>query len=223
MPPPGVSMRRATRAGRASLKAAVTRPVARTRSHEAERVVEAELAVGNRVPPEIVVRDRPEGPGAFGLTLTGPAELVAAGCTRACIEGTTFRPARSASQSPSKVARACRRKSACRRRRLRSAKGHARQRRRIHAVVEDRERLCNRALAPGSDGRFSNLPSNAIVVEPPASRAEAVTQPRRIIVNANSKLVSPVLYPGWRPSTATSRIRPSAVCPTPVRGWRYAS
>src|SRR6185437_2971707 len=48
-------------------------PVARSRSHEAEGVVEPELAVGNRVPPEIVVSDRPEGPGAFGLTLTGPA------------------------------------------------------------------------------------------------------------------------------------------------------
>ena len=93
MPPPGVSMRSATRAGRASLKAAVTRRWLAARSHEAERVVEPELAVGGRVPPEIVVRDRPERPGAFGLPLTGPVELV--GC-RAAREpessGTTIPP-----------------------------------------------------------------------------------------------------------------------------------
>src|SRR2546425_1949861 len=43
------------------------------------------------------------------------------------------------------------------------------------------------------------------------------------MVSASSKLVRPVLYPGCRPSTAAGRIRPSAVCPTPVRGERGAS
>jgi hypothetical protein len=37
------------------------------------------------------------------------------------------------------------------------------------------------------------LPSNAIVVEPPASSADAVEHPRRIIVRASSKFVRPVL------------------------------
>ena len=49
-----------------------------------------------------------------------------------------------------------------------------------------------RRSAP-SEGRFSSLPSNAIVVEPPPSSAEAVTAPSCIIASASSKFVTPTL------------------------------
>ena len=59
-------------------------------------------------------------------------------------------------------------------------------------------------------GRLSKRPSNAIAVEAPESSADAVTAPSCIIASASSKFVIPTLYPGWLPSTATSRIFPSA-------------
>src|SRR5712691_4380322 len=52
--------------------------VARARGHETERVVERELAVGDRMPPEVVVRDRSERPGTFRLAHSCPVELVVA-------------------------------------------------------------------------------------------------------------------------------------------------
>ena len=50
-----------------------------------------------------------------------------------------------------------------------------------------------------------------------------VTAPRRTSACASSKLVSPTLYPGCRPSTATRTMRPSASWPTAERGARGPS
>ena len=50
-----------------------------------------------------------------------------------------------------------------------------------------------------------------------------VTAPRRTSAWASSKFVSPTLYPGCRPSTATRTMRPSARCPTAERGARWPS
>src|SRR3954468_142130 len=58
------------------LEAAREATMACARRQEPERVVETKLTVRGRMAPEIVVRDRPEGPGAFGLTGTCPVELV---------------------------------------------------------------------------------------------------------------------------------------------------
>src|SRR3954462_4801665 len=60
--------------------------MAHGRREEAERVVEAELTIGGRMPPEVVVRDRPEGPGALGLSCAGPVELVETRAFRAGVE-----------------------------------------------------------------------------------------------------------------------------------------
>jgi hypothetical protein len=48
-----------------------------------------------------------------------------------------------------------------------------------------------RRSPPLSDGRLRSSPPNAIVEEPPASSAEAVTTPSRAIVCASSKFVIP--------------------------------
>src|SRR5207247_9441956 len=55
------------------------------RGQKAQRVVERELAVGDRVPSEIVVRDRGERPRTLGLPHSRPVELVVAGRPRARI------------------------------------------------------------------------------------------------------------------------------------------
>jgi hypothetical protein len=55
-----------------------------------------------------------------------------------------------------------------------------------------------------------SLPSKAIVVEPPASSAEAVTAPSLTIACASSQFVIPTLKPRRRPSTASRMIFPSA-------------
>ena len=44
---------------------------------------------------------------------------------------------------------------------------------------------------PVSDGRLRSRPSNAIVEEPPASSADAVTTPSRSMLWASSKFVIP--------------------------------
>jgi len=56
-------------------------------------------------------------------------------------------------------------------------------------------------------------------VEPPPSRLRPSKTPRSIIRAASSEVVTPTLYPGWRPSTAIKyKKRPSSESPTPVRG-----
>ena len=75
----------------------------------------------------------------------------------------------------------------------------------------------------GSDGRFRSVPSNAIVAEPPLSSAIPVTAPSRTSAWASSKFVIPIEYPGWRPSTVTRIILPSASWPTALRGARGPS
>src|ERR671936_1909527 len=74
-----------------------------------------------------------------------------------------------------------------------------------------------------SDGRFSTLPSNATVVDPPESSANPVTTPYWTSVCASCQFVMPTLQPGRRPSTATMTIVPSARCPIAVRGSRPCS
>ena len=50
-----------------------------------------------------------------------------------------------------------------------------------------------------------------------------VTAPRRTSACASSKFVIPTEYPGWRPSTATRMMRPSASWPIALRGARGPS
>ena len=73
-----------------------------------------------------------------------------------------------------------------------------------------------------SEGWLRTRPSKAIVVEPPASSAIAVTAPSRTIRRASCVLVTPALH-DFRPSTATRRIRPPPSWPTAVRGLRGRS
>ena len=75
----------------------------------------------------------------------------------------------------------------------------------------------------GSEGRLRSVPSKAIVAEPPLSSAIPVTAPSRTSAWASSKFVIPIEYPGWRPSTVTRIILPSASWPTALRGARGPS
>ena len=68
-----------------------------------------------------------------------------------------------------------------------------------------------------------SVPSKAIVAEPPLSSAIPVTAPSRTSAWASSKFVIPIEYPGWRPSTVTRIILPSASWPTALRGARGPS
>src|SRR6266550_7055878 len=63
--------------GPCELEGSRHQPVARRGGDEAERVVERELTVGDRMAPKIVVGDRPERPGSLRLSRTRPVELVA--------------------------------------------------------------------------------------------------------------------------------------------------
>src|SRR5580765_4087516 len=75
----------ARRAGQ--LEAARKATMACTRREEPERVVETELTIRGRMTSEIVVRDRPESPGALGLACAGPVELVETWTFRPGVEG----------------------------------------------------------------------------------------------------------------------------------------
>src|SRR4029079_19689958 len=57
------------------------------RREDPERIVETELTIRGRMTSEIVVRDRPESPGAFRLACAGPVELEETWAFRAGIEG----------------------------------------------------------------------------------------------------------------------------------------
>ena len=50
-----------------------------------------------------------------------------------------------------------------------------------------------------------------------------MTAPSLTSSRASSKFVTPALYPGWAPSTVTSRSRPSASWPTALRAVRASS
>ena len=122
----------------------------------------------------------------------------------------------------SRAARACSAGSGGRRRRRRPATRPRRPAARRRRCTAEQQRRRDRPLARPT-GRFSSDPSKAIVVEPPPSSAMPVTAPSRTSVCASSKLVIPTEYPGWRPSTATRMMRPSASWPRPVRGARGES
>src|SRR3954466_13518672 len=68
-----------------------------------------------------------------------------------------------------------------------------------------------------SDGRLRTRPSKAIVVDPPASSAMAVTAPSLAMSRASWVFETPALH-DTRPSMATSMMRPSASWATAVRG-----
>ncbi len=92
-----------------------------------------------------------------------------------------------------------------------------------------RMRLLARARSRPSDGRFTTDTSEspgrrtAMVVEPPPSMFSAWTAPRESISSASSSRSTPVLYPGWRPSTVASTRSPAAVMPSAVRGWSWSA
>ena len=51
----------------------------------------------------------------------------------------------------------------------------------------------------------------------------AWTTPRDNISSASSSRSTPVLYPGWRPSTVAITRSPAAVIPSAVRGWSWSA
>src|SRR4029077_15146395 len=140
--------RDARRAGQ--LEAARKATMACARREEPERVVETELTIRGRMTPEIVVGDRPESPGALGLACAGPVELVETWTFRPGVEGHDDAAGTEQRRGNGGRTHELVRKDLGVVDAVGVRREHARrQRRLVHAVVEERQRLGARALTTG--------------------------------------------------------------------------